>query len=72
MILHVLPEVYNGISNLRTGNVQRGSWNDCARFDDVKHKSVVVTRTRPCTEILYNCSTLQMSLIIGSPRKRHH
>ena len=43
MILHVLPEVYNGISNVRTGNVQRGSWYDCARVDDVKHKSLVVT-----------------------------
>jgi len=69
MILHLVPEVYNGVSNARTGNVQRGSRYDCARVDDVKHKSIVVTLTRPCNVILYNCSTLQMSLFYWFTKK---
>ena len=70
MNLHVVPEVYTGVSNARTDNVQRGSQYDCARVDDVKHKSVVVTLTRPaCTEIPYNCSTLQTSLLYWFTKK---
>ena len=39
------------------------------RVDDVKHKSLVVTLTRPCTEIPHNSSPLQMSLFYWFTKK---